>query len=107
MAVFTTRPARVNLASKASIRSFGARNAKVVVTRAMQRKDERPPLKTDRPTFQATETFAASLALWALTELPALAAAEAPFGAPPAQSYYVSLGLFVMTVPGKFFYFIF
>lgn len=42
----------------------------------------------------------AGFALWALTELPAAAAPDALPGAPPAQSYYVSLGLFVMTVPG-------
>lgn len=49
----------------------------------------------------APDTIAASLALWAMTELPALAVPEAPMGTPPAQSYYVSLGLFVMTVPGE------
>ena len=48
----------------------------------------------------ALDATLASLALWALTELPAAAAPDAMPGAPPAQSYYVSLGLFVMTVPG-------
>jgi hypothetical protein len=47
-----------------------------------------------------TEASVASLTVWALSALPA-AAADLPAGGPPAGSYYVSLGLFVMTVPGK------
>lgn len=46
-----------------------------------------------------TEASVASLTVWALTALPA-AAADLPAGGPPAQSYYVSLGLFLMTLPG-------
>jgi hypothetical protein len=52
------------------------------------------------PAARLADAGLASLALWALTELPALAAPESMPGSPPAQSYYVSLGLFVMTVPG-------
>ena len=40
--------------------------------------------------------------LWALPVLPAAAdALESPYGSPPAESYYVSLGLFIITLPGK------
>jgi hypothetical protein len=42
-----------------------------------------------------------ALALWLLSAFPAEAATEAPFGGPPASSYYVSLGLFLMTLPGE------
>lgn len=42
--------------------------------------------------------WSAMLALWALA--PAASAAEALPGGPPASSYYVSLGLFVVTLPG-------
>ncbi|EFN50526.1 hypothetical protein CHLNCDRAFT_33426, partial [Chlorella variabilis] len=44
-------------------------------------------------------TLAQLAALWAAAALPAQAS-EALSGGPPASSYYVSLGLFVMTVPG-------
>lgn len=47
----------------------------------------------------APATLAQLAALWAAAAAPAQAA-EALSGAPPASSYYVSLGLFVMTVPG-------
>jgi len=47
-----------------------------------------------------TEASAASLTVWALSALPA-AAVDLPAGGPPAGSYYVPLGLFVMTLPGK------
>ena len=47
----------------------------------------------------APVTLASLLALWAATELPAAAAGELS-GSAPASSYYVSLGLFVLTVPG-------
>lgn len=41
----------------------------------------------------------AVLALWALVDAPAQAAEPLP-GGPPASSYYVSLGLFLITLPG-------
>lgn len=42
------------------------------------------------------------LGLWLFSTLPAEAAAEAPLnGGPPASSYYVSLGLFLLTLPGE------
>ncbi|KAG7668610.1 hypothetical protein Ndes2526B_g03769 [Nannochloris sp. 'desiccata'] len=46
-----------------------------------------------------TEASVASLTVWALSALPA-AAVDLPAGGPPAGSYYVPLGLFVMTLPG-------
>ncbi|KAL4422257.1 hypothetical protein ABPG75_008454 [Micractinium tetrahymenae] len=46
----------------------------------------------------APATLASLAALWALAELPAEAADLS--GGPPASSYYVSLGLFLITVPG-------
>lgn len=42
----------------------------------------------------------AVLLLLAATELPAAAASDITASAPPAGSYYVSLGLFLLTVPG-------
>ena len=48
--------------------------------------------------WAAAPTLAALLALWAAAELPA--AASELSGGPPASSYYVSLGLFLMSVPG-------
>lgn len=74
-----------------------SKRASISLTSAMHGKD-----RQRQSASPASEMFPATLALWALTELPAMASADAPFGAPPAQSYYVSLGLFVMTVPGKF-----
>jgi hypothetical protein len=50
--------------------------------------------------IKLTNASVASLTVWALSALPA-AAVDLPAGGPPAGSYYVSLGLFVMTVPGK------
>jgi hypothetical protein len=50
--------------------------------------------------MKLTEASVASLTVWALSALPA-AAIDLPAGGPPAGSYYVPLGLFVMTVPGK------
>jgi hypothetical protein len=47
-----------------------------------------------------TEASVASLTVWALSALPA-AAVDLPAGGPPAGSYYVPLGLFVMTLPGN------
>lgn len=47
-----------------------------------------------------TDASMASFTLWALTALPAAAATDIPVGSPPASSYYVSLGLFVITLPG-------
>jgi hypothetical protein len=48
----------------------------------------------------APATLSQMAALWAATAvLPAQAAADLG-GGPPASSYYVSLGLFLMTVPG-------
>ncbi|KAI3424720.1 hypothetical protein D9Q98_008109 [Chlorella vulgaris] len=48
----------------------------------------------------APATLSQMAALWAATAaLPAQAAADLS-GGPPASSYYVSLGLFLMTVPG-------
>ncbi|KAL4425022.1 hypothetical protein ABPG77_001800 [Micractinium sp. CCAP 211/92] len=46
----------------------------------------------------APATLASLAALWALAELPVEAADLS--GGPPASSYYVSLGLFLITVPG-------
>lgn len=46
----------------------------------------------------APATLASLAALWALAELPAEASDLS--GGPPASSYYVSLGLFLITVPG-------
>ncbi|GAB4821324.1 hypothetical protein N2152v2_008370 [Parachlorella kessleri] len=43
--------------------------------------------------------LSASVTLWLLSELPSLAAGELS-GSPPASSYYVSLGLFLITLPG-------
>lgn len=40
----------------------------------------------------------ATICLWSLSELPAVA--DTVSGGPPASSYYVSLGLFVITLPG-------
>ena len=59
------------------------------------------PVEETSPTAATplTEASVASLTFWALTALPA-AAADLPAGGPPAQSYYVSLGLFLMTLPG-------
>lgn len=50
--------------------------------------------------IQFTAASVASITVWALSALPA-AAVDLPAGGPPASSYYVSLGLFVLTVPGK------
>lgn len=46
-------------------------------------------------------TFPMNFTLWALNELPALAdTLDGPSGSPPANSYYVSLGLFLLSLPG-------
>ena len=63
--------------------------------------------RQQQPPAAAAATALASLPaaalLWALAELPAAAAVEELVGSgPPASSYYVSLGLFVMTVPGLY-----
>ena len=60
-------------------------------------KDLSKPSVDGMPSIDATM---ASLSLWALTAFPA-SAADLPAGGPPASSYYVSLGLFVITVPGR------
>ena len=92
------RATPASVACRPTVRAAARRNSPPAALRALQR-GEQPP-QSGRSA--AADTFAASLALWALAEAsPALAAAEAPFGAPPAQSYYVSLGLFVMTAPGE------
>eukprot|EP00890_Picochlorum_soloecismus_P002540 jgi/Picsp_1/3287/NSC_06127-R1_protein len=41
-----------------------------------------------------------TLALWGYLCSPASALTEQPTGSPPASSYYVSLGLFLVTLPG-------
>ena len=47
--------------------------------------------------------ISAAMMIWMTMELPALAIPEAPSGSgPPASSYYVSLGLFLLTLPGAF-----
>ena len=48
-----------------------------------------------------TDASLTSFAIWALTAFPAAAASDIPAGSPPAGSYYVSLGLFVLTFPGQ------
>ena len=64
--------------------------------RQQQQRNERPIPQLQGATG---ERLLSVLALWALTELPAGAADALP-GGPPASSYYVSLGLFVVTLPG-------
>ena len=50
----------------------------------------------------AKENIPLAMILWTLAELPVMAVPESPMGAsPPASSYYVSLGLFLLTLPGE------
>jgi hypothetical protein len=74
---------------------FVPRARSVAPLTAQSQKDDAP--STSTASFGAQKTLM-SLALWALTEAPAHA--DTLPGAPPASSYYVSLGLFVLTVPG-------
>lgn len=53
---------------------------------------------TERVTSQLSDALPASFALWVLSEVPAISAELS--GGPPASSYYVSLGLFLITLPG-------
>lgn len=80
--------------SGATLRKYALGQRRQVVVAAA-------PVEETGPAAAAplTEASVASLTLWALTALPA-GAADLPAGGPPAQSYYVSLGLFLLTLPG-------
>jgi hypothetical protein len=88
-------------------RPFSARQPRAVtcLTRAVQRpaaaadQAQRQQQDLQRPAGQLGAGISASMALWLLSDLPALAAGELG-GGPPASSYYVSLGLFLITLPG-------
>ena len=68
-----------------------------------QAQQQQPSGQQQRQQQQQQQPGAApapAAALWALAALPAAAADIELSGGPPASSYYVSLGLFLMTVPG-------
>lgn len=69
---------------------------------SLQQREQQPQQHQLQQQQQAAPTSLASLAaLWALAaDLPAAAADVELSGGPPASSYYVSLGLFLITVPG-------
>lgn len=69
---------------------------------SLQQREQRPQQQRQQQQQQAAPASLASLAaLWALAaDLPAAAADLDLSSGPPASSYYVSLGLFLITVPG-------
>ena len=69
---------------------------------SLQQREQQPQQPQLQQQQQAAPASLASLAaLWALAaDLPAAAADIDLSGGPPASSYYVSLGLFLITVPG-------
>ena len=59
------------------------------------------PVEKENAVPSPSSSSLTSFAIWALTAFPAAAASDIPAGSPPAGSYYVSLGLFVLTFPGQ------
>ncbi len=79
-------------------RRLAAAPAASLQQRERQTQQQQQPQEQQQP---APVSLASLAALWALAaDLPAAAADIDLSGGPPASSYYVSLGLFLITVPG-------
>jgi hypothetical protein len=100
-AVTIRKSLHLSSASRKSLRLNPPTNTYIFInttTKAIL-KDERQSTKSFSSSLNASTLFALLLLPTSLiTSLPASAAEIT--GSPPASSYYVSLGLFVMTVPG-------
>ena len=77
-----------------------AQRSPLVTHQQDERQQEVPSSSTQESPGQLAVSLSASMTLWLLSELPSLAAGELA-GSPPASSYYVSLGLFLITLPGE------
>ena len=95
-----TRPFGTRHPRLASCKIQAAQRSPLVTHQQRERQQQVPRSSMQQSPGQLGVGLSASVTLWLLSELPSLAAGELG-GSPPASSYYVSLGLFLITLPGE------